>query len=239
MLDPNNLVRDPVKVKATLFEDGDKLITKTGCKIIIPTRWTDKHLAVVGETVRVIALFPIIVDDQYYSISSAVAMMPLTPSRTSIVTIADEECYEFLFDKGAVVCPNINLVRTSNLAYYLFDDIIAKAHAPWYLNYDDVLRMLSTAHFHADINLAANNAPMELLAATIARQRKDLTKYFRHEKESVKVKDKPEYVPLGNVLLGATNTTAKLMGNYLDDGITSALINPTDQIDTVETLFRL
>lgn len=238
MLDPNNLVRDPGKVKSTLVEDGDKLITKTGCKIYIPTRWTDKNLAVVGNEIRVMSVFPIIVDDKYYSISSAVSAMPLTPSRTSIVTIADEECYEFLFEKGAVICPNLNLVRISNAAYYLYDEIIAKAHVPWYLGYEDILRLLHTAKMHADITLAANNVPMELLAATIARQSKDVTKYYRHQVASGKA-TKPEYVPLGNVLLGATNTTAKLMGNYLDDGITSALINPTDQIDTVETLFRL
>lgn len=241
MLDPNNLVRDPSKVKSTLVEDGDRLITKTGCKIYIPTRWTDKNLAVVGKEIRVVSVFPIVVDDKYYSISSAVAAMPLTPSRTSIVTIADEECYEFLFEKGSVVCPNVNLVRISNTAYYLYDEIIAKARVPWYLDYEDILRLLHTAKMHADITLAANNVPMELLAATIARQSKDVTKYYRHQVSTGKAAqvDQPDYVPLGNVLLGATNTTAKLMGNYLDDGITSALINPTDQIDTVETLFRL
>lgn len=241
MIDPNNLERNPAKVKATLVEDGDRLITKTGCKIYIPTRWTDKNLAVVGKEIRAVAVFPIVVDDKYYSVSSAVAAMPLTPSRTSIVTIGEEECYEFLFEKGAVICPNLNLVRVSNTAYYLYDEIIAKAHVPWYLSYEDILRLLHTAKMHADITLAANNVPMELLAATIARQDKDVTKYYRHlvSNEKVALANKPNYVPLGNVLLGATNTTAKLMGNYLDDGITSALINPTEQIDTVETLFRL
>lgn len=241
MFDPNNLVRSPEKVKSTLIEDGDQLITKTGCKIYIPTRWTDKHLAIVGKETRVISVFPIVIDDKYYSVSSAVASMPLTPSRTSIVTIGEEECYEFLFDKGAVICPNINLVRVSTMAYYLYDEIIAKAHVPWFLDYADVLRLLYTTRMHADIVLAANNVPMELLAATIARQSKDVTKYYRHVavNDKVMMVNKPSYVPLGNVLVGATNTTAKLMGNYLDDGITSALINPTTQIDPVETLFRL
>lgn len=241
MFDPNNLVRSPEKVKSTLIEDGDQLITKTGCKIYIPTRWTDKHLAIVGKETRVISVFPIVIDDKYYSVSSAVASMPLTPSRTSIVTIGEEECYEFLFDKGAVICPNINLVRVSTMAYYLYDEIIAKAHVPWFLDYADVLRLLYTARMHADIVLAANNVPMELLGATIARQSKDVTKYYRHVavNDKVMMVNKPSYVPLGNVLVGATNTTAKLMGNYLDDGITSALINPTTQIDPVETLFRL
>lgn len=241
MSDLNNLVRNPDKVKSTLVEDGDQLITKTGCKIYIPTRWTDKHLAVVGKETRIVAVYAMVVDDKYYSVSSAVATMPITPSRTSIVMMGEEECYEFLFDKGSVICPNLNLVRVSTLAYYLYDEVIAKAHVPWYMDYADVLRLLSTAKMHGDITLAANNVPMELLAATIARQQKDITKYFRHlvptEKQALVFK--PDYSPLGNVLTGATNTTAKLMGNYLDDGITSALINPTSQIDIVETLFRI
>lgn len=241
MLNPNNLVRNADKVKSTLVEDGDQLITKTGCKIYIPTRWTDKHLAVVGKEVRIIGVFPMVVEDKYISISSAVATMPLTPSRTSIVTIGEEECYEFLFDKGAVICPNLNLVRVSTMAYYLYDEIIAKAHVPWFLDYSDVLRLLHTAKMHGDIVLAANNVPMELLAATISRQSKDVTKYFRHlvPNEKASMVFKPDYVPLGNVLVGATNTTAKIMGNYLDDGITSALINPTTQIDPVETVYRI
>lgn len=241
MIDPNALVRNAEKVKSTLVEDGDQLITKTGCKIYIPTRWTDKNLAVVGKEIRTIAVFPIIVEDKYISISSAVASMPLTPSRTSIVTIGEEDFYEFLFDKGAVICPNLNLVRVSTMAYYLYDEIIAKAHVPWFLDYPDVLRLLSTAKMHGDITLAANNVPMELLTATIARQSSDVIKYFRHlvPNEKASLVYKPDYVPLGNVLVGATNTTAKLMGNYLDDGITSALINPTTQIDPVETIFRI
>lgn len=241
MVDLNNLVRDPKRVKATLVEEGDQLITKTGCKIYIPTRWTEKNLAVVGQETRSVAIFPIVIEDKYYSTSLVAAPMPLKPSRTSIVKFGDEPYYEFTFTKGSVVCSNLNLVKVSTLSYYIYDEFIAKAHVPWFMNYVDLLKVLASAEAAANIKLAANNVPLELLVATIARSNKDITKYYRHNAGSLDsvITNPPDYVPLGSVLHGATNTTAKLMGNYLDDGITSALNNPTSQVDTVETLFRL
>lgn len=241
MIDFNRLVRDGNRIKNSLIEQGDQLITKTGCKIYIPVSWEDKRLATIGKDTRIVAIYAMVIEDKYYSPSVVMAPMPIRPTRTTIIKIDDVPYYEFVFEPGAVITPNLNLVQISSYAYLIYNEMIAKAHVPWYLNYIDLLKILSTAEEYGNITLAANNVPIEILVATIARNNTDVTKYHRHNTKTLEdlVKSKPSYVPLGSVLHGATNTTAKLMGNYLDDGITSALIKPTSQIDTVETLFRI
>ena len=48
----------------------------------------------------------------------------------------------------------------------------------------------------------------------------------------------PALIPFRSVTYGATNTTAKLMGAYFDEGLTSALVNPSQRTEKIEELLR-
>jgi hypothetical protein len=48
----------------------------------------------------------------------------------------------------------------------------------------------------------------------------------------------PTFIPFRSPIYGATNTTAKLIGAYFDDSINSALVNPSEKVEGVESLLR-
>ena len=241
-MDISKLERNAAKVHETIIEDGDQLITKTGCRIYIPKRFEEKKLATIGVETNITAIFAMVVDDKYYSTSCACASMRITPDVTSIIKIDGVEYYEFVFLPGSVITPNVNLVTVSSLVYYIYNEIVAKVKVPWYINYDDHGGLLESAKYHADIRLASDNIPLEMITAIVSRDPKQVKTHYRFVRENLLTvyTKPPTYVPISNVLTQATNTTARLMGNRFDEGLTSALIDPNiDRIDTIETLLRL
>lgn len=235
----SDLVRDSAKVHAALTQSKSGVLVATKpLKIYVPARYQERELMVIANEIRTVAIFAIVVDDKYYGVSTVNARIQLTPSWTNIVKVDDEEYYEFGFDKGAQVTPNINLVKDDLFVYKIYDEIIAKGNVPWFLSYLDLGKLFTTAKSHGGINLAANNIPLEMIAAAISRQDKDRTKFYRHALGEGKKDIKPAFIPFRSVMYGATNTTAKLMGAYFDEGLTSALVNPSTKKEGVETLLR-
>lgn len=240
-MNPSTLTRDAKRVldSWSTTKDGQMLTAKP-CKIIVPARWTEQNLADVGTVTRTMAIFAIVMDDKYYAVSNAAAMMRLTPTETNTIKVGSDDYLEFFFEAGSVVCPNINLVKDDTLPYRMYNEFFAKGRVPWYISYEDLGRIYESAPYHANLQVGANHAVPELMAAAICRSEKDVTRYYRHvvEGEQDLVMNPPVTIPLKDVSLGATNTTARLMGSYFNDGLVSSLVNPSDRVEPIENLLR-
>ena len=241
MLDINSLVRDKKKVLSTVEVINGEMVTKTGCKIYIPVRYTDKKLSSVGKEVKTAAIFAMVIDDKFYSVCNVCSALVLTPTFTTITKFGDDEYYEFVFEAGATIAPTLESEKNSGLVYRIYDDLIARAHIPWYLNHQDTGKILLYAAKHGGIWLAANNVPVELLISIIARNSKDVTKHFRHTVTTFDdiLNHPPVYVPIGSVILGAKNTVSALMGSRIEDGMIASLVSPSTETSIVETILRL
>lgn len=235
-MNPKQLTRDADKVNATLEEVGDQLITTKGCKIYIPTRYAEKGLINVGDDTYITMLYAMVVDDRYYAVSLVPAKGRIEPDVTNTVSMLGDEYFEFIFEPGSVVIGNLNLVQDKNITFDIHEELIGRGKIPWYLDYDDVGKLFDEAPKHAGVKVGANHAILEMIASTVARYEEDPTQFYRQIKDKVNVK--PFYVPFKSVSYGASNTTAKLMGAYWNEGLTSALVNPTDNVEAIEELLR-
>lgn len=234
-----NMRRDPQAVHAALAEKDGALIAKQALRIYVPKRFESKRLVLVGSEVSTIGIFAIVVGD-VYGVSKALAQMQLTPSSIAVVDMDGDDCFEFSFDKGAVICPNVNLIREDSLAFKVYDEIIAGGHIPSFLNMEDMAKLFDTSEYHAGIRLAPTNAPLEMIAAAISRDRQNMAVYWRQTAKSMadQKTNPPKFIAFRNVIWGATNTTARLMGSYFEDGMMSALVNPSEKSEPIETLLR-
>lgn len=235
----SKLKRNGDLIKSSIAQSGQQLLARKDLKIVIPYRYIQGKLATVGNHVSVLAVFGIIVDDSY-GISNVCSLMTLTPSSTTVVTYDGEEYFEFGFDKGSVICPNINLVVDDKNAYNVYNEFIAKGRVPWFMSYEDFGKILTTAHNYAGINLSGTNAPLELIITSIARDSKNLYTYYRNiiKNTNEQFTNPPGYVPFKSVSYGATNTAGKIMGSYFDEGLTSALTAPEGGPEGVEVHLR-
>lgn len=240
-MDQSRWIRDPKKVRAALVKQpDDSVITTRDVRIYIPARFVEKDLAVITDEVRTVAIFAMVVDDKYYSVSTVNAMMRLKPSGSATVKFDGDSYLEFRFPPGSTVIADTKLVRQDSLVYHIFNEIISKGRVPWYLTYDDLGHLFSTAESHANIRFGKIHSILEMFVATIARDTNDRTKFYRHvyaEKDKRPV-TLPTLIPFVSITLGATNTTSRLIGSYMDEGMNSSLVNPSTRTEEMEELLR-
>jgi len=238
-MDISSLQHNAEIVHSALVEKGNTLVAKKDCKIYIPESYFSRYLAVKDDTLKIVGIFGIVVGDKHYAASVACSLMEITPTNTNVVTIEDEKYMEYQFDAGDVICPNINLVCTKTFLDRVYAEFVDKGRVPWYIDYDTALGVFETAKFHSNINLGIDQAITELIVASTARNSKDRSKFYRHGiTKGLDRKKRPDYIPLSSVALSATNTTAKLLGNNIQEGITSALVNPSERNEPIEDLLR-
>lgn len=240
-MDPKKLKRNPQIVHQDLTKMKDRrLVTKKGCKIYVPARFQEQKLAAIGSETYLLGIFAIVYDDTYYAVSNVPAMMRVDPATVNTVTVDEEDYLELVFEAGDTVLTNIDLVKDDKMLFYVYNEFIAKGHIPWYIGYEDLGRLFEHAKLHAGASLGANHAVIEMIAASITRDSNNKTKFYRHSVESKKDLDTnpPTMIPLRSVTYGATNTTAKLIGAYWDEGITSALVNPSEKVEPIEEILR-
>lgn len=239
-MDYSKLKRSPENVKSALRQTKDgRVITTKPMRLIIPGRFLEKQLAVISSEIYTLGIFALVMDN-FYSVSLTPAKMRIDPDSTKYVTWNDEEYIEFEFNAGSIVFPNVNLVKKETLLYEINEELISKGRIPWYLTYEDIGSLYQHSKKFAGTSLGYNHAILEMIAATIARNPDNPVMFYRHlvnTKEDL-TKFTPKYIPLKNIGLGASNTTARLMGNYFNDGLTSALVNPSERNEDIETLLR-
>lgn len=217
-----------------------QILTKKNCKIQIPTRFAEVGLGEIGINTYAYGFFPIIFDSGEYAVFNVCALMELNPYKLTNVVIDETDYYEFYFDAGQVVIKTTDLIQKETLMYNVFDEFIFKGKLPWYAQYSDVGKLFDTAKYHANSNVSQNPEVIEFVASMISRSKSDRALYIRtvadvYEDTSL---DKVDFIPLKSVFYSVNSTLNKLAGSYFNDGVTSALVNPSVKIEKIEAIIR-
>ncbi len=233
--------REPSKVhEALALQPDGSVVAARELKIYIPERFVEKQLARIGAETYIVGIFAMVVDDRFYGVSTTNAMMRVCPTMITTVKFDQDSYLEFAFDPGSVVIATRQLIKSDTLVYYIFDEFIAKGRVPWYIGYEDLAKLFDSADKHAGVRLGSYHSILEMFAASIARNAENRTKYYRHTvvAQDDPVKRPPTFIPLRSITYGPNNTTSKLMGSYWNDGLTSALVNPSEKKERIEELLR-
>lgn len=233
--------RDAAASLTYLVENASgQVLTKKNCKIQIPVRFTEVGLGEVGIDTFAYGFFPIIFDSDEYAVLNVCAMVELNPYKLTIVTVDEVDYYEFYFDAGQVVFKTTDLVKKETLMYNVFDEFIFKGKLPWYAEYDDVGKLFDTALYHAGSKVAQNLEVIEFVASMISRSKADRTKYIRTVASTysdVRL-DRVDFVPLKSVFYSVSSTLNKIAGSYFTDGVTSALVQQSANVEKIERIIR-
>lgn len=235
------LHRNAKAVLAALAEnETGQYIAKVPCKIQAPVRFSEVGLGNMGVEVFLYGLFPIILESGEYGVINIPALVELDPSKIDIITIGEEEYHELTFEEGQVVIKNGSVVRRKTLMFNIFDELIFKGKVPWYVTYEDLGKAFDGAKEYGDSNVGETNETLELVTSMVTRASSDRTKYIR---TTAKTYDdvslgKLAYVPLKSVFYSINSTLNKLTGSYFSEGVTSALVNPTNEVGKIEAILR-
>ncbi|MGG4591710.1 hypothetical protein ACLPJK_25985 [Pseudomonas aeruginosa] len=226
--------------KAKRRQDGAEYALEP-LTIHIPSRFTSQGLATFENETTFMGLAAWITQDRSYAVSRVTSFIRTEPSRVNTIVVDDVEYIEMSYEPGDVLVANTSLPRYDSILYNVFDEFQAKGKAPWYFNYEDYAKLYQKSSYYNGVNLNANPALLELLCASICRNAENPKQYFRHvlEKQSDVLNKPSVIVPLRENAYGPTNTVARLLGPYLDDNITGALVNETTRLERIDKLLRM
>lgn len=234
------LKRNGEKVLAALKDlpNGRTVATKK-LTITFPTRFRDIGLAVIGKVSFVYGLFAIIVDNDY-AILNMNGYIELNEGVIQIQEVNGVEYYTFTYEPGDTVIMTKDIVARSNLIFTAIDEFIFKGKVPWYVGYDDMGKIFETAQSHAGTRARVIPSMVEFFAAYIGRQKNNRVKFIREGAKTAAdfTPEKIHWVPLRSVFYSAPGTVNKISGAYFQDGIVSALVNPSTQVESVEAVLR-
>ena len=228
------LKRNPDAIKKAFKTIGDALVVTKNLRVIYPDRYNNIGLSILGTTVRVISIFAIIDDDGNYAVSNVPIFIELTPSNVDEISVGNDINKVLYFDEGSVYTENTNLVMDDRFLYDLFNEFYISGNIPWFMDYDDVINIFSETRKYADSSLGDNPITMEILAAVLARSKKDKTTFYRQ----TDLKDKADFVGLMNIYFTFDNTVSKLVGSYYSQGVSSAIINKEKEPTKIEEILR-
>ena len=107
------------------------------------------------------------------------------------------------------------------------------------MNYIDMCRLFDTAKEYADANVGSNPEVIQMMISLIARDKDNRNIYYRQiANTNQDIDNRLVFIPIRNINYGATNTVNKLGGNYMSTGIISALNNPSDKVENIESILR-
>lgn len=227
------LKRRPSLIHEVWVDKDDRIITKKKCTILVPYNYLEYKMVQVGRKNQVLTVCMVVVGEEYFVLNGGVWMW-ITPDRTRQIKTDDGEYMAFDFEAGAIVCPDTLTVKDSDLTYAMDKYFYGYGRIPCFLNYDDVGNLFTYHNEYGGLRISANNIPFEIVSSVMAHDAKDKFLFYREGS----MDKRPLFVPFKSVMFNTTNTVSKLLGNYLDDGFTSALLSPTDKEEPIETILK-
>lgn len=234
-MNTSKLKRNPTKAHAALkkVKDGSVVAVRS-CEIHIPTRYIELGLASIGNQVEFLCVYAIVVGDSY-GVSTTDATIRSSPSDTRTEQIEGVEYTVFMYEPGDAVFTTSEVIRVDTLIYDIWNEFVDKGKTPWFMERDDINNLVFTARSHADANLYDNHAIIEMINSVRVRNSKERTEHIRY---ALNAGRKPEEIVIGlrNLMLTADTTSAKIGGSYAEIGISSAILQPSDQAEGLEKL---
>ena len=218
-MDIRRLKRNPAAVHADWVKlDDGRIITKKGCKIMIPARFEERGLAYLGVENYICAMMTIVMETGEYGISATNAMMNIDPTDTERVTIEGSD---------------------ATLVGKIFAEMVSMGNLPWYYNYSDSGAIFRSSGKYAGSGVGENTENVEMLMSLIGRSAEDKTVYYRSTlNDQGKSSTGLAIVGLRDVVYAPSNTVNRLAGSYLDVGIVASLNNPTERMESTERVLR-
>ena len=239
-MDIRRLKRNPAAVHADWVKlDDGRIITKKGCKIMIPARFEERGLAYLGVENYICAMMTIVMETGEYGISATNAMMNIDPTDTERVTIEGSDHLVFTFMPGSTVVKTSALVKDATLVGKIFAEMVSMGNLPWYYNYSDSGAIFRSSGKYAGSGVGENTENVEMLMSLIGRSAEDKTVYYRSTlNDQGKSSTGLAIVGLRDVVYAPSNTVNRLAGSYLDVGIVASLNNPTERMESTERVLR-
>ena len=213
---------------------GDQVIfVGKSLEIMIPMRYESLGCLDIGEKVRSLAIFDMIIDGQKtgYLLPAKISIEPL---EIETVLIDGDRFLKLKLVNESVFISNTKVVADEHLAYLIFYELIYIGRTPKFIDYENHAFIFDAVSEVTGIKFPTDHVVFEMMTEMLHRDPTDLSVLYRH----TDMKGKPRTIPLNLVSQAALSTTSKIVGSYDEDGFDAALVNASDIPSDIEDLLR-
>lgn len=226
------LTRDKDFIQKYLYIKDNKVYTKEKTIIEFPKWYENKELLDMQSVTYLYGIFAIIIDNKY-SVSIIPTLINTTPIIVKEIERNGEVYIQFIYGKDDCIIDNTNVVKKELLSYNLFENFFIYAKVPWFIEYEDLIKITDNLFKYSKSNLGSNFIATELVSSFIARCKTNKSVFYRQN-----LKDDIDYIDLTNVYYSALSTVSKIAGNYFTESLTSAIVQKEDKPTKLENLVR-
>lgn len=242
-IDVSSWKRNPKEIAKKLKIVGTQTIATDNLRILFPSRFTSKGLCFLDKITNLISYYCIVDDNNNYAITNEPVFQSLQPDKISMVNIkglpTSEISYIMLkFYKDSTVVVNNNLVQDTSIMFNILDEFYNNGKVPWYMNYEDISNIFRNSKKYTGNGIGNDPVGFDILASLISKDKTGLKPY----KEIIRSRDdifkeKIVYTKLADVQ-SFKDTAAKLIGNYFDAGLTSAIVEDETESSDISKILR-
>jgi len=216
------------KVTNKVYFIGTKL------EIFVSVRFENYKCLKTDNDLTTLALFDMIIDDKIEDAFFLPAVITMEPSSMKTVTVGDNKFIKATFQYGDCFIANTVVSKTTDFGYVIFYELINSGNRSKHLTYDKIAKIFDILGNVCDVKAQTNRKTAELLMSWIYRDKKNLSIFYRQ----TDMKEPPQELMFKDTAHAAISATGKLIGNYWDDSIRSAIVNPATDLSDVEENLR-
>lgn len=232
----------PEKITNLLVEMGDgRIVCRKDIDIIFSESYIEKDLCTIADKIDIIGVFAIVdPETKEFGTFAIPSRVTINPAMMRKFKNNDMSYRVISYMKNDTIMDASEVVVDDKLSYYLYNNFVELARVPWYLHYDALLGIFDQEWHYVGKLLTDVPQVIDMLISSIARDAQNDTALYRGA-----IKDKsevftrpPKWVPLKNISMGPADTMNKILGAYYDDGLASAIAEPSDIVTDVEKIMR-
>ena len=228
--DNNNQQPQRIRNVDKYFQRKDNKLIFIGksLEVNVPKHYKQFGYYTRTNVVKVLGILQLVIDKKYEAILSITTMIETIPN-----SIDETEDYIVLkYSNGDIFLNKDYVINNPEELYYLFMRFVTHGKLPEFLRYEDLDKIFDHCEEINGTDLGVGRELKELVFAYLCRDAKDLSKQYR----LTSMKDNYKLVGILNIFYAPQSTTSKLLGNYLDNGITAAVLTEEPVTDTFEQI---
>ena len=225
--------RNPQLLQQAVQSVQGKLVCDRQLIIEFPRWYADKGLYSVDDVHHLYGVFAVLDTQGHYAVSVVPTVVSTAPLVVGEVERDGMVMTQLLYAPGSALLETNQVIKQPFLTYNFFDGYFLQAKIPWFIEYEDLLKIMDYTVSYADTNLGENQVNNEVLVSFVARAATDKRRFYRQYPQG-----KAAFVDLMDVRYSALNTLNKLAGNYFNESVVSALVQKSTKETTLERHVR-
>lgn len=231
-------MRKKLSIDKNLKFESDNSIRYMGDQdlhILIPKMYEKYQMIKVDSDVTTLGIFDFWYKEDEKNEFFLPAMITMQPSTVIFKVIEGKEYVYCIFHKGDTFIKSTKLVKSSFIAFALFDSYLAGNHLPEVIPYEEYAFLFHKAATITGSEVGKfNNVAFEILFAHTSRSKENTQVPYR----LTNMKELPYHIKLGDIPRITSSLTSKLIAGYLKSSIVTAINTDIENESTLEEILR-